>query len=93
MNKYEIMFIVRPNLEDDTRGALLESIKNILTANNGTVDKVNEWGVRELAYEIKDFTKGDYVLVDTTTTPADVAELDRLTRINANVLRHMIIRK
>lgn len=93
MNKYEIMFILRPNLEDDTRGALLENVKNILTASNGTVDNVNEWGVRELAYEIKDFTKGYYVVVDATVTPADVTELDRLSKINVNILRHMIIRK
>lgn len=93
MNKYEIMFILRPNLEDDTRAALLESFKTTLTANNGTVDKVSEWGLRELAYEIKDFTKGYYVIIDTTTTAADVAELDRLSRINANILRHMTIRK
>lgn len=93
MNKYEIMFIIRPNVEDEARGALLENLKSVLTANNGTVDNVNEWGLRDLAYEIKDFTKGYYVVMDATTTAADVAELDRLTRINANVLRHMIIRK
>lgn len=93
MNKYEIMFIIRPNLEDDARSTLLENVKNILTANNGTVDNVNEWGLRDFAYEIKDFTKGYYVVVDATVTPADVAELDRLSRINANILRHMIIRK
>lgn len=93
MNKYEIMFIIRPNLEDDARSTLLENVKNILTANNGTVDNVNEWGLRDFAYEIKDFTKGYYVVVDATAAPADVAELDRLSRINANILRHMIIRK
>ena len=93
MNKYEIMFIIRPNLEDDARSTLLENVKNILTANNGTVDNVNEWGLRDFAYDIKDFTKGYYVVVDATVAPADVAELDRLSRINANILRHMIIRK
>ncbi len=87
------MFIIRPNLEDEARAALLDNVKTTLTANNGTVDNVNEWGLRELAYEIKDFAKGYYVIVDTTTTAADVAELDRLSRINANILRHMIIRK
>lgn len=93
MNKYEIMFIIRPNLEDDARAALLENIKNLLTSNNGTVDNVNEWGLREFAYEIKDFTKGYYVIVDTTTNASDIQELDRLSRINADILRHMIIRK
>ena len=54
MNKYEIMFIVKPDVEDDARNALIESFKGILTANGGTVDNVDEWGLRDLAYEIKE---------------------------------------
>ena len=93
MNKYEIMFIVKPDVEEEARNTLIENFKSILKANGGTVDNVNEWGLRDLAYEIQDFKKGYYVVVDTTCTAADVAELDRLSRINANILRHMIIRK
>lgn len=93
MNKYEIMFIIRPNVEDDARGALLENLKEIVTSSNGTIDNVNEWGLRDLAYEIKDFTKGYYVVMDVTASAEGIAELDRLTRINANILRHMTIRK
>ena len=63
MNKYEIMFIVKPDVEDDARNALIESFKGILTANGGTVDNVDEWGLRDLAYEIKDYKKGYYVVV------------------------------
>lgn len=76
MNKYEIMFIVKPDVEDDARNALIESFKGILTANGGTVDNVDEWGLRDLAYEIKDYKKGYYVVVDATCTAADVAELN-----------------
>lgn len=93
MNKYEIMFIVKPNVEDDARNALIETFKKVLSVDNGTIDKVNEWGLRDLAYEIDDYAKGYYVIVDTTTSPANIAEFERLSRINANMLRHMTIRK
>lgn len=93
MNKYEIMFIVKPDVEDDARNALIESFKKVLTNEEGTVDNVNEWGLRDFAYEIKDYKKGYYVIVDTTTTPANIAEFERLSRINANVLRHLTIRR
>lgn len=93
MNKYEIMFIVKPDVEDDARNALIESFKGILTANGGTVDNVDEWGLRDLAYEIKDYKKGYYVVVDATCTAADVAEFERLSNINAFMLRHLTLRK
>lgn len=93
MNKYEIMFIVKPDVEDDARNTLIEGFKAILAADNGVVDAVNEWGLRDLAYEIKDYTKGYYVVVDTTTSAANIAEFERLSRINANMLRHMTLRR
>lgn len=58
MNKYEIMFIVKPDVEEEARNTLIENFKSILTANGGSVDNVNEWGLRDFAYEIKDYTKG-----------------------------------
>ncbi len=93
MNKYEIMFIVKPNVEEDARNSLIESLKGILTKNGGTVDNVNEWGLRDFAYEIDDFKKGYYVVVDATVPAADIAEFARLSGINANIIRHMIIRR
>ncbi|KXU51770.1 MAG: 30S ribosomal protein S6 [Coprobacillus cateniformis] len=93
MNKYEIMFIVKPDVEEDARNQLIENFKNILSNGEGSVDNVNEWGLRDFAYEIKDYTKGYYVVVDTTTTPANIAEFERLSRINANVLRHLTLRR
>ena len=93
MNKYEIMFIVKPDVEEDARNQLIENFKNILSNGEGSVDNVNEWGLRDFAYEIKDYTKGYYFVVDTTTTPANIAEFERLSRINANVLRHLTLRR
>lgn len=93
MNKYEIMFIVKPDVEEDARNQLIETLKNVLTKNEGNIDNVNEWGLRDFAYEIKDYTKGYYVVVDTTTSPANIAEFERLSRINANVLRHLTLKR
>ena len=93
MNKYEMIVIVRPDVEDDARDALIEICKGILTADGGTVDNVDEWGLRDLAYEIKDYKKGYYVVVDATCTAADVAEFERLSNINASMLRHLTLRK
>ena len=56
MNKYEIMFIVKPDVEEEARNTLIENFKSILTANGGSVDNVNEWWLRDFAYEIKDYT-------------------------------------
>jgi len=93
MNKYEIMFIVKPDVEEDARNTLIENFKKILTNEAGNVDNVNEWGLREFAYEIQDYTKGYYVVFDVTTTPTNIAEFERLSRINANVLRHLTLRR
>lgn len=93
MNKYEIMFIVKPDVEDDVRNNVIEGFKKVLTEDNGVVDNVNEWGLRDLAYEIQDLKKGYYVVVDTTCTAADIAEFERLSNINASMLRHLTLRK
>ncbi len=93
MNKYEIMVIVKPNVEDDARAQLSESLKGIITKDNGTIDNVADWGLREFAYEIQGFKKGYYTVLDVTAPAVAIAEFDRLARINANVLRHMTIRK
>lgn len=93
MNKYEIMFIVKPDVEEEARNTLITNFQNILTANGGTIDGTNEWGLRDLAYEIQDYKKGYYVLLDVTCAPAEIKEFERLSRINESMLRHLTIRK
>ncbi len=93
MNKYEIMFIVKPDVEEEARNTVIETLKGILSTDNGTIDNINEWGLRDLAYEVKDYTKGYYVVVDTTTSPANINEFDRIAKINGAVLRHLTLRK
>lgn len=93
MRKYEVMYIVKPTLDDDARATLIEKLHGILTDNGATIDDVNEWGLRELAYEIDDFKKGYYVVTQFTSEEIAVNEFNRLTRINQDVIRHLIVRQ
>ncbi|MDE8157602.1 30S ribosomal protein S6 [Erysipelothrix rhusiopathiae] len=93
MRKYEVMYIVKPTLDEEARTAVIAKIHAILTDNGATIDEVNEWGLRELAYEIEDFKKGYYVVTQFTSGDEAVNEFNRLTRINNDVIRHMIVRQ
>ncbi len=90
MRKYEIMYIIRPNLEEAAMKELIERFNNVLTENGATLDKVEEMGKRRLAYEIEDFREGFYVLMNVTAEPTAIAEFDRLMKINDNVIRLLV---
>lgn len=92
LNSYETIFIIDAGLEEDKRTALTEKFTNLIAAN-GTVESVDEWGKRRLAYEIDDKNEGYYVLVNFKSNPDFPKELDRNYRITDNVLRTIIIRK
>ena len=92
MKKYEIMYILNANLDEAARKGAIESLNKILTDNGAKINDVNEWGNRELAYEIKKQTRGYYVVTTLTSDNAKaVSEFDRLSKINTSVLRHMIV--
>jgi small subunit ribosomal protein S6 len=93
MRKYEIMFIVNASLDDAARQALIANMNEIITNNGGVVGEVTEWGMREFAYEINHMTKGYYVVSNFEADQAGVKELDRLNRINGNIVRYLIINK
>ncbi len=90
MKKYEIMYILKANLEDEARNVLIGKLNEYL-AIDGKIEDVNEWGVRDLAYEIQDEKKGYYVVVKIEAQSAKgIDEFDRIAKINNNVLRHGI---
>jgi small subunit ribosomal protein S6 len=93
MRKYEIMYIIRPNIEEEAKKALTERFSTILTENGAEVAEAKEWGKRRLAYEINDFRDGYYQLVKVNATPAAVEEFSRLAKINEDILRHIVIRE
>ena len=92
MANYETMFLLSLKNGEEATAAMVERIKNLISAN-GTLDSVDEWGKRKLAYEINKLSEGDYTLVDFHADPDHIAELDRVLRINDNVQRHMIVRR
>ena len=71
----------------------MKRIETTIAEGEGTVDNVDNWGKRKLAYEIDGLTDGDYTLIDFHADPANVAELDRVLRINDAVVRHMIVKR
>ena len=93
MKAYELLFIVAPSTDEETRANTMNRIQGVITSAEGSVDNVDEWGKRKLAYEINGLTDGDNTLVNFHAAPQNVAELDRVLRINDAVVRHMIVKR
>ena len=93
MNQYEVMYVIDTTLDDQARAALINRFSELVVANGGQVDRVDEWGKRRLAYPINDLMEGYYVLMTFTAAAAIPAELDRIFRITDGVMRSMIVCK
>ncbi|UJF33330.1 30S ribosomal protein S6 [Paenibacillus hexagrammi] len=91
MRKYEVMYIVRTDVEQEQLQATVEKFQGIITNGGGEVTKHDMMGKRRLAYEINKFRDGHYVLVHFNAEPAVVAELDRVFKITDEVIRHLIV--
>ena len=92
MRSYETIFVLRPNLEEDARNALIEKFSAIINTA-GEVVNVDEWGTRKLAYEIEKLREGYYVLVNFKATIDLPSELERNFRISDDVIRYIVINK
>ena len=92
MRKYEIMYILRADLDEAARKDVMDKLEAIITSNGGKVEKTDEsMGLRDLAYPIKDETKGYYVVLKVEMGNEAINEFNRLVRINPSVLRHLIV--
>lgn len=92
MRAYEVMVILEPSIDERTVEPSLEKYLNVITGDGGTVDKVDVWGRRRLAYEIKKNAEGIYAVLSLTAEPATVKELDRQLTLNESILRTKVIR-
>ena len=92
MAKYETMLITSATLDEEATAALVGKFKTLIE-KNGTIDSVDEWGKRKLAYPINDETEAVYTVITFTSAPEFPAELDRVYGITDGVLRSMIIAK
>ena len=92
MKKYETVMVFSTAITEEETQALVEKFKNLI-AKNGTVESVDDWGKRRLAYPINDENDGYYVLVNYSCEPEFPAELDRVLKITDGVLRSLIVAK
>lgn len=92
MNKYEIMFIVNPTLDEASIKKVAEDMKDIIVKAKGEITEEQEMGQRDLAYEINKHKKGYYFFYAVNTTPDVIKEFNRIANVNENVIRHLIVK-
>lgn len=92
LHEYEMMYILRPELDEEGVQASIEKISALVAANGGEVTKTEPWGRRRLAYPIKDCRDGQYVLMHYKLEPKATTELERTLRITDEVLRYLVVR-
>ena len=92
MNKYEMGIVLKPTLEEEELKSELERVQELITRFGGTIDKVDEWGRRRLAYEIDKLSEGFYYFITFSSGNSTPAEIESRIRIFENVIRYLIIR-
>ena len=93
MRNYETIFVINPSLEEEAVKALIEKFKGVIENGGGTVENVDFWGKRRLAYEIKKVNEGFYTLFNFTADTELPKELDRVFKITDGIIRHIIVRQ
>lgn len=91
MRKYELVVLIQPDLDEAAFEAALEKISGWIAENGGSVDKVERWGRRKLAYPIRKLLEAQYVLFNLTLSPAATASLERDLRFLEPVMRHLLV--
>src|SRR5579863_7873306 len=92
MRVYEELFIIKPDAPDEEVESFIDQIKQVITSGKGTVDKVDNWGVRKLAYRLAKYTEGRYVLIVLSSTPELVHEVERRMRVADVVIKFITVR-
>ncbi len=93
MRKYELVFVARPDLDENALNDVIQKVSNWITENSGQIDKVDQWGKRKLAYPIRKQHEGQYVQMNLTLQPAFVPQLERNLRYLEQVMRFLIIQQ
>ena len=93
MRKYEVVYVIRPDLDEEGTTAVIDRFADLVPQQGGEVIKVDKWGKRRLAFEVKDFREGFYVIMHIDAEPQVADELDRLFKITDSIIRHIIVRE
>ena len=92
MNHYETIYIVNPTLDDEALKEAIDKFSDLIKKLKGSVVKVNEWGKRKLAYELKRFDRGHYVVLDFCALPKIVMELERNLKLDDRILKYITVK-
>ena len=92
MRKYEIMYIIRPDIEEEARETLMDRFKTVLTDNGAEIDKVEDMGKKRFAYEIQKYRDGYYVLMNFSSDQTAIDEFDRQAKFSEDIVRHIVVR-
>ena len=92
MRVYEELFIVKPDAPEEEVNAFVDQLKTLITNGKGTVDKVDLWGVRKLAYRVQKYNEGIYVLLQFSSSPELVREIERRMRVSDLVIKFITVR-
>jgi len=93
LSAYELMYIVKPELDDQAVQQEIDKVGQLIQMNGGQVKKVTPWGKRRLAYSVKDQREGHYVVEEFDLDQAKVQEVERVLRISDTVFRHLLVRQ
>jgi len=93
LSAYELMYIVKPDLDDQAVQQEIEKVGQLIQTNGGQIKKVTPWGKRRLAYTVKDNREGHYVVAEFDLDQAKVQEVDRVLKISDTVFRHLLVRQ
>ncbi|MFZ5917204.1 MAG: 30S ribosomal protein S6 [Chloroflexota bacterium] len=93
MRIYELTFIIAPTVEDEGVQATVEKVTAWIEAGEGKVEKVDIWGRRQLAYPIRDFREGTYVLLEVLMAQSALGELERSFKLDLDIIRYLLVRK
>lgn len=93
MSAYELMYIVRPELDEEAVQQAIDRVNQLVETNGGQVRRVTPWGKRRLAYTIKDQREGHYVVADVELERSRVQEVERVLKISDTVFRHLLVRQ
>lgn len=93
MRDYEVMFVIRPDLDEAAIEATIARFEELIKNGGGEIEKLDRWGKRRLAYEINHNTEGFYVVIDFKAPTETAREVDRVLRITDEVIRHLVTRR
>lgn len=92
MNKYEMIVILKPNLDEEAKSTILQRMYDTIN-QNGTLGEVDDWGIKKLAYEIDKFSEGNYVLINFEADPSLIRELERRAQIADPIIKYLVVNK